>query len=115
MGKLISMCGLDCSVCPAFVAHQTGDRSLREKTAVEWSKAYGTEITAEMIDCVGCLAAEGPHIGHCFECSMRLCGLEKGVANCGLCPDYACDVLAPFLANVPPAKANLDEAQASKK
>ena len=37
MAKMLSMCGLDCAACPAFIAHQTGDQALRAKTAAEWS------------------------------------------------------------------------------
>lgn len=73
----IAICGLDCSVCPAYVVHQTGDAALREKTAEEWKKQYGAEITPEMVDCAGCTVLEGPHIGYCFECEIRKCGLEK--------------------------------------
>ncbi len=115
MSPMISVCGLDCSVCPAHVAHLTSDQALREKTALEWSKAYQAEISADMIDCVGCTAVAGPHIGHCDECAMRRCGFEHKVPNCGECPDYGCDLIAGFLEKVPPAKANLDAVRAARK
>ena len=99
MSKMISVCGLDCSVCPAHVALLTNDQALREKTAVEWSKAFHAEITADMINCVGCTAVEGVH----------------KVANCGECADYGCATIAGFMDNVPPAKANLEEVRAARK
>jgi len=49
------------------------------------------------------------HIGHCGVCEIRKCGLDRKVENCALCTDYPCGTLSPFLANVPPAKANLEE------
>jgi hypothetical protein len=115
MNKMISMCGLDCSVCPARVAFLTDDQALRLKTAAEWSKAYQHELTADMINCVGCTAAEGVHIGHCGECAMRKCGLARKVENCGVCADYGCAIIGPFLDKVPPAKANLEEVRAARK
>ena len=115
MSKMISVCGLDCSVCPAHIAYLTDDQALREKTAAEWSKAYQAELTAVMINCVGCTASDGVHIGHCYECAMRKCGLDRRVDNCGVCPDYGCATIAGFLAKVPPAKANLEEIRAARK
>jgi hypothetical protein len=40
MAKMLSMCGLDCAACPAFIAHKTDDQALREKTAAEWSQQF---------------------------------------------------------------------------
>ena len=109
ISKMLSYCGLDCFVCPAFLAQQNNDQALREKTAPEWSKMYGAELKPEDINCVGCVAAEGIHIGHCGECEYRKCGLAKEIHNCGQCPEYACDKLREFHKMVPDAKANLDE------
>jgi len=109
-----AMCGLDCSVCPAFIAHQTGDRALQEKTAKEWKAAFHFDFTPEMVDCVGCTTAEGVHIGHCSECEIRKCGTAKKVDNCAVCADYPCPIIAGFIANVPSAKANLEAIRASR-
>ena len=34
--------------------------------------------------------------------------------NCALCPDYPCDKITNFIANVPPAKANLEEVRRAR-
>ncbi|MBI4871590.1 MAG: DUF3795 domain-containing protein [Candidatus Riflebacteria bacterium] len=115
MTKMISMCGLDCAGCPAFLARLNNDQALREKTAVEWSAQFQCDFKAADINCVGCLVREGAHIGHCSECEMRLCGLAKGVKNCAHCGDYPCAPLSKFLEMVPPAKANLEEVRKSLK
>jgi hypothetical protein len=107
--RILAMCGLDCAACPAFIAHSTGDQALRVKTAAEWSKQFGVALEPEDINCVGCLNVEGVHIGHCSDCEIRKCGLSHKVKNCALCDDYPCDRIASFIANVPPAKANLEE------
>ncbi|NLI98259.1 DUF3795 domain-containing protein [bacterium] len=114
MSKLISICGLNCAECSAYIAYKTDDNALREKTAKEWSKQYGFAFTPEHINCAGCLEAEGPHIGHCSECEIRKCGQERGVANCAHCPDYACEKLAKFLDMVTAAKKNLEEIRANR-
>jgi hypothetical protein len=109
MAKMLSMCGLDCAACPAFIAHQNDDQALREKTAGEWSQQFHVALKAADINCVGCLNVEGVHIGHCSECEIRTCGLDRKVKNCGLCADFGCPTISKFLANVPPAQANLEE------
>jgi hypothetical protein len=109
MAKMISMCGLDCGACPAFIAHETNDEDLRTKTAAEWSKQFGVTLQPQDIDCVSCLQVEGPHISHCSICEIRKCGLSRKVENCAMCDDYGCETLTAFHDNVPDAKANLDE------
>lgn len=115
MDKIIAFCGLDCAACDARKAHMTGDAALRAATAAKWTKDYGFPFTPEMIDCSGC-SAPGPKIGHCAECAMRACGLGRGVENCGTCPDFSgCAKIAEFMAQVPPAKANLEAIRAGAK
>ncbi len=113
-GKMLAMCGLDCAVCPAFIARKTDDQALRVKTAAEWSKVFNVALKPEDINCVGCLKTKGVHIGHCSECEIRKCGLAKKVKNCALCADYPCDKITNFIANVPPAKANLEEVRRTR-
>ncbi len=114
-GKVLGMCGLDCAACPAYIAYKTDDQALRVKTAAEWSKQYNVAMKPEGINCVGCLKTKGPQIGHCSECEIRKCGLAKKVKNCALCADYPCDKISQFIAQVPPAEANLDEARRTRR
>jgi len=111
----IAMCGLDCAVCPAYIVHHTGDAALREKTAKQWTEEFKTDVTPEMIDCVGCLAAEGVHNGYCSACEIRKCGLSKGAENCGVCADFPCPVVSAFIEKVPAAKANLEAVRAGRR
>ncbi len=110
MAKMLGMCGLECAACPAFIAHKTNDEALRVKTAGEWSQQFHVELKPADINCVGCLKVKGVHVGHCAECEIRKCGLARKVKNCALCSDYpSCQTIGGFIANVPPAKANLEE------
>ena len=113
-GKMLAMCGLDCAACPAYIAYKTNDQALREKTAAEWSKQFNVPMKAADINCVGCLKTKGPQIKHCAECDIRKCGLGRKVKNCALCDDYLCDKISKFIANVPPAKANLGEVRRAR-
>jgi len=108
MTTLIAACGLDCAQCEAYVATRANDHAALARTAEKWSKDFNAPgLTAENIQCDGCMT-EGRKIGHCSECKIRLCGIERGLPNCASCPDYICEGLAGFLQNVPQAKANLD-------
>jgi len=113
--KMLSMCGLDCAACPAHIAYTTNDQALRVRTAAEWSRQFRTELKPADIDCVGCLKTRGVQFAHCAECEIRKCGLAHKVKNCAMCDDYPCDKISNFIANVPPAKANLEEVRRARK
>ncbi len=106
--KLIGVCGIVCSECGAYLATKNSDEALRQKTAEEWSKAFGVPIKAESVSCVGCITPEGRHFQHCSECHIRACGEKKQVKNCGRCPEYACEKIRAFFDLVPAARAVLD-------
>jgi len=108
MTTLIAACGLDCAQCEAYTATQANDLLALERVAEKWSQEFNAPgLTADNIQCDGCMV-QGRKIGHCDECKMRLCAIERGLANCAACPDYACETLTGFFASVPQAKANLD-------
>jgi hypothetical protein len=112
MERIVAYCGLVCSDCPAYVATQTGNRELLERTASEWSQAFHASITPESILCDSCIATSDRLCSHCYECEVRLCGVERGVANCAVCPDYGCQRLEAFLAMAPDARQSLEQIRA---
>jgi hypothetical protein len=114
-GKKLAMCGLDCAACPAYIAYKTDDQALREKTAAEWSRQFHAGIKPADINCVGCLQTKGVQFSHCADCEIRRCGLTRHVQNCAQCQDYPCARISAFIANVPPAKANLEEVRRSRR
>jgi hypothetical protein len=109
MEKMVAMCGLICSACPAFLATKNDDDDERKRVAELWSKEYGADIKPEDVNCVGCIVTDGPHIGHCGQCEIRKCGFEKQVMNCAGCDDYGCAKLEKFLEMVPAARETLEE------
>jgi len=98
MKTKISMCGLDCSFCAAFIATQNNDDKLREKTAKEWTERYRKTkrnrppVKSEDINCMGCLS-DGPVYLYCRQCKVRKCGFEKELKNCKDCGEYKCKEL----------------------
>jgi hypothetical protein len=113
MNRIVAVCGLICSDCPAYVATQADDRAALERVAAEWRQAYNApNITVESVICDGCLDG-GRKCGHCAECNIRACGVARGVANCAHCPDYGCEKLEGFFGFVPQARATLDEIRRS--
>jgi hypothetical protein len=114
MGQMIAVCGLDCAACDAYIATQAKDEAAKEKIAVQWQKNYNSPgIDAAYVTCDGCLTLSGRLGGHCKECEPRLCAVERGFANCGLCPDYGCEKISGLLKYIPDAKARLDEIHAN--
>lgn len=114
MNKMISVCGLVCTTCPAFEATRDNDDAKRKATAEEWSKAFGNAIKPEDINCLGCLTTKGKVLSYCQVCEIRKCGMGKGVKNCAYCADYACDKLLKFFERAPQAKQNLEEVRSRK-
>lgn len=96
----ISSCGMLCDQCNAFIAHANDDDALRAETAKLWTEQYKVEIKPEDVNCTGCRQA-GAKIGHCQVCEIRACCIEKDVANCGACEQFACDKLKGFFKMFP--------------
>jgi hypothetical protein len=108
MENLIAACGLDCAQCESYQASQTNDLLMLEVIVEKWTKEYNASgLTVENIQCDGCMTA-GRKMGHCSECQIRLCVIERELANCAVCSDYACDKLQAFWKFAPQAKVNLE-------
>ena len=114
MEKMIAFCGLVCTECPAFIATQKEDDEERKKVAEMWSKEFKVELKPEDINCDGCLADSERLFSHTKVCEIRKCGLDRKVANCAHCDEYACEKLTAFFKMVPQARSNLDEVRKSR-
>lgn len=108
MKELIAYCGLDCEKCDARIATLNDDNVLREKTAKLWSELNGIEITAQMINCVGC-RVDGVKTPFCSSyCQIRKCARDKGFETCGNCPNIeTCQTVRMLISNNPEAADNL--------
>jgi len=108
MSRMISVCGLVCSECPAYIATKADDYEALVKVAELWSKEYHADLTPEGCRCDGCQDLPGRHIGHWSECKIQRCGHGRSLVTCASCQDYACEKLTGFFGMVPAAKTNLD-------
>ena len=107
--KIIAKCGIVCSECPAYIATQKNDDTLRAETAKKWSEMFKSDIKAADINCDGCPSESPRLIKYCSTCEIRKCAREKKLATCAACPEYSCQKLDAFLAQVPEARKVLEE------
>ena len=96
----LSSCGLDCEQCEAFIATQNNDNDLRSQTAEKWSAMYNLPMTPEDINCTGC-RLPGAKIGHCGECRVRQCCIDKNHTDCGVCDRFSCEIIEDFFKMFP--------------
>ena len=108
MNQYIGYCGLNCENCEARIATATDDNLLREKVAKEWSELNSSEITPDMINCVGC-RIDGVKTPYCESiCPIRQCAMGKGVETCGSCQKMqTCKKLTAITKNNKEALDNL--------
>jgi hypothetical protein len=112
MQRIVACCGLICSDCEAYIATQAGDQAALEKVAAKWREEYNAPgLTVDDVPCDGCLV-EGRKCSHCAQCDVRACGIERGVANCAHCSEYACDKLQRYFGFAPHMQTVLDEVRA---
>jgi hypothetical protein len=107
-GQKLSYCGIDCSVCPAFIATQAEDIDKLTTLAGEWfegSKDYSIVV------CDGCQSDR--LMKWCGECPTRSCAAEHKLENCAFCEDYGCQKLLKVFKMSPDAKTNLDRIRAN--
>ena len=112
MSELISICGIKCGECGAYIATRDNDDEKRAATAKMWSEMYDADLPPSAINCEGCTSTGGVLFQHCTVCEIRKCGVARGVANCAHCDDYACDKLTEFFSMVPECKVTLDAIRA---
>ena len=100
MNEYIAYCGLNCETCEARLATVNNDDALRQRVAKEWSELNGVEITAEMINCLGC-RIDGVKTPYCESfCPIRQCAMGKGLETCGGCGEMErCEKLGAITGN----------------
>ena len=114
MDATLSYCGLICLSCPIYLVAREPDNSKKEQMVSNiiriCKEEYNINYTpADITDCDGCMSQSGIIFSSCKNCKIKKCAVEKGLANCAYCEDYACDDLAELFKSDPTAKARLDE------
>ena len=111
--KMIAPCGLDCASCEGYLATQANDMEALQRVVEHWRVEYNHPgMKVEYCICDGCLSTSGRLGGHCAECDIRACAIQRGVANCAHCPEYGCAKISRFIGFAPQARANLEAIRA---
>ena len=112
MEKNLAYCGLICRTCQIYLATREPDEEkqykMRAEIAKEITKHYGNECEPEEVgDCDGCKTEDGRLFG--TDCPIRICAVEKGIANCAYCHDYPCEALEKLFTTDLGARERLDQ------
>jgi len=91
--SLAAVCGLFCPACGLYIASMK-DRGRLQVLADRF------KMPQERVECHGCRSDKRGFF--CEDrCTMTRCAAEKGVEFCGECPDYPCEELRTFQAQLP--------------
>jgi len=118
LANQLGCCGVNCAECPVFIATANDDASLRQTTAVEWSKLYANFLPKPLqpsdMNCKGCHSQDN-FVG-CTSCPIRMCCGGKDLTTCGGCSEFgSCEMLNGFFSyGHQKAKENLERARASR-
>ena len=107
--QMLSYCGIDCAVCPAYLATQANDIEKLTTLAGQWFEG-ATDYT--IILCDGC-KGEGHLMQWCAECPTRACAIERELENCAYCADFGCEKLLNVFEMSADAKVNLERIRVS--
>lgn len=107
--QMLSYCGIDCAVCPAYLATQANDIEKLTTLAGQWFEG-ATDYT--IVLCNGC-KSDGHIMKWCAECPTRACAIERELENCAYCADFGCEKLLKVFEMSADAKANLELIRAS--
>jgi hypothetical protein len=107
-GEMIAYCGLNCSLCDAYLATREDNDGKRIEIARKWSKMYRADIEPGQINCDGC-KSDGVKFSHCSMCEIRRCCISNNVESCAACEDYICPALANFIKVAPEAGMALEK------
>jgi hypothetical protein len=104
MQEMIAYCGLVCTGCPAYIATQEDDDTMRKQVVEKWSSdQYPMKV--EDVNCDGCLCVGTRLMKFCNECEVRTCGSDREVENCAHCEDYVCSKLEKLWSMISSAEA----------
>jgi hypothetical protein len=114
MSELIAMCGINCAECEAYQASQTNDVAALKQVALHWQEAYHLPpLDVKSVTCDGCLPTTRLS-GHCYECDIRACGMQRGLPNCAHCDEFeSCTKLEKFFQFAPELRPALEKIRSS--
>ena len=104
----VGCCGMDCDACEARLATKRRDNSALARIAAEQEgRGCSSFVLPSSVRCTGCLTA-GDKSRSCAECAIRECATAQHIPNCGVCPDFPCELGAAVWEAIPEYKHNLE-------
>ncbi|MDH5185626.1 MAG: DUF3795 domain-containing protein [candidate division WOR-3 bacterium] len=85
--NLIGYCGLYCGACSFKAAYDSNDR----RHIMPMPSKYDRFKNEELRFCPGC---QSDKMGK--DCKIRNCAVNRGLAHCGLCADFPCEIITGF-------------------
>ncbi|MHB8157866.1 MAG: DUF3795 domain-containing protein [Desulfocucumaceae bacterium] len=90
--RLAAVCGLFCPACTVYIGSQEDPERLKGMSG-------RLQHPVEELECHGCRSEK--RCFYCAGCKKTVCAAEKGVEFCGQCPEYPCEELRVFQAEMP--------------
>ena len=109
----IVYCGFDCHECLVYKATIKDDLEYKEEVRKKYS-SDNYQLHIEDINCTGCYKDSETLFKFCTDCEIRICGLSKGINNCGECNIYPCSKLDKAFEIDKKNKINLDYCNLNK-
>ena len=78
-----------CDICPAFLRNRAA--ADLERASALWAELFDVHLRARDIVCGGCGGETCALLDQ--ECPVRPCVIERGIDDCGDCPDMPCEKL----------------------
>ena len=115
----VAYCGVDCMGCDVRKATVDGDQEALKRAHTSWEKTaqkhWGMKtLDPAILTCKGCRTEGQDIFKGCRHCPIRRCCLKRGLASCGLCPEWRdCERLVEVFTDEPRARENLARIAAS--
>ncbi|MGE5815071.1 MAG: DUF3795 domain-containing protein [Acidobacteriota bacterium] len=87
--RRMSVCGVLCSECPAYLAASRG-LAYQQRVADAWHRIYGLNEKPERISCGGCFGTDKEVFHTSRGCKARMCAHRKGLSSCAECFQVHC-------------------------
>ena len=81
-------CGHDCARCVTYIATQTNDENLRQRSQRFYKEMFGLDIPLDKINCEGGKSERVFEL--CTGCPFAACCKKHAVDSCDECPEYPC-------------------------
>lgn len=95
MKEEIAYCGLQCHLCPLFIATMNNDITMKKTLAKEYSSDTNV-FTLEDMSCMGCHNPSSATTKMCGDCKIRACASSHDLVTCAECNQFPCSIIDQY-------------------